>query len=263
MMATGGKIWCARRCGQRGVTLFVVMAVVLLVTLMAAWAARSALFSEIMVGADADYQRAFDAAQIILQDAELDIQGLRADGTACMASIADPKICRKGAGIARFPGEAKEAVALLADLGAGCKNGLCSKFSNAQDIWNDRNLDYAKRIGGAARYGEYTGALAGSRENDLIAIDNGGDSDNWGSRLLQRWSGASDDGAGAWYWIEVLPYEEAAGFSGLIEGASASGAVSLNLKPNVVYRITALARGFRKGTQVVLQEVYVPQVLDY
>jgi Tfp pilus assembly protein PilX len=36
---------------------------------------RTSLFNELIVGNDADYQRAFEAAQAILQDAELDIRG--------------------------------------------------------------------------------------------------------------------------------------------------------------------------------------------
>jgi type IV pilus assembly protein PilX len=245
---------------QRGISLFVVMVIVLLASLLAVWAARSTLFGEMVVGADADYQRAFEAAQMVLQDAELDIQGLRANGSKCVGTILSLDVCRKIGGTARFPAETQEVGQLLAELKSatgGCKNGLCSKFVDAQDIWNSKNANYANRIANAARYGQYTGAVIGSQANDLLAIGNSGD--NKGSILLQTGTG----NAGAWYWIEVLPYQEAAEFASLIEGASTPGAAAFNLKPSVIYRITVLVRGFRKGTQVVLQETYVPQTLDY
>lgn len=50
------------------------------------WASRTSLFNEMLVGNDADYQRAFEAAQALIQDAELDIRGENADGTACSSA---------------------------------------------------------------------------------------------------------------------------------------------------------------------------------
>ena len=75
---------------QRGVALFVVIVVVMLSMLLALWASRTSLFNELLVGNDADYQRAFDAAQALLQDAELDIRGENADGSPCSGS----EVCR-------------------------------------------------------------------------------------------------------------------------------------------------------------------------
>ena len=48
---------------QKGVSLFVVLVIVLLSTLLAAWAFRSSIFNQLVVSNDADYQRAFEAAQ--------------------------------------------------------------------------------------------------------------------------------------------------------------------------------------------------------
>ena len=64
------------RVRQRGISLFVVIVIVLLSTLLSLWAARTSLFNELIVGNDADYQRAFEAAQALMQDAELDIRGV-------------------------------------------------------------------------------------------------------------------------------------------------------------------------------------------
>ena len=72
--------------GQKGVSLFVVIVFVMLSMLLALWASRTSLFNEMLVGNDADYQRAFEAAQALLQDAELDIRGETADGTVCASA---------------------------------------------------------------------------------------------------------------------------------------------------------------------------------
>ena len=48
---------------QRGISFFVVIVLVMLSMLLALWGARTSLFSEMIVGNDADYQRAFEAAQ--------------------------------------------------------------------------------------------------------------------------------------------------------------------------------------------------------
>ena len=60
---------------QHGVALFVVIVIVMLSMLLALWASRTSWFGEMLVGNDADYQRAFEAAQAMIQDAELDIRG--------------------------------------------------------------------------------------------------------------------------------------------------------------------------------------------
>jgi type IV pilus assembly protein PilX len=95
-----------------------------------------------------------------------------------------------------------------------------------------------------ARYGQYSGATVGSAgtANSLLADQSAND-------------------RGGWYWIEILPYDESSKNSGLIVGgASTDNFLRLNLKPNVAYRITALAFGRKPGTMVVLQETYVRQV---
>src|SRR5690606_34259830 len=97
---------------QRGVALFVVIVFVMLSMLLALWASRTSLFNEMVVGNDADYQRAFEAAQALVQDAELDIRGEKADGSACTGAA---QVCRT-AGVKQIPLEAKEVATLLADL---------------------------------------------------------------------------------------------------------------------------------------------------
>ncbi len=231
---------------QRGVALFVVIVLVMLSMLLALWASRTSLFNEMLVGNDADYQRAFEAAQALLQDAELDIRSEKADGTRCTGS---GDICRTSTAD-KIPLEAQDVMPLLVTLGSQtsqCRNGLCAKRTGKQDFWNNTDESKgptlaqmtAETVG--ARYGRFTGAAIGSTDapaNPILA--------------------ATDANRGGWYWIEVLPYDESSKNSGLIVG-STSNLLGLDLTPSVVYRITALAHGHKPSTMVVLQQTYAQQ----
>ena len=227
---------------QRGVALFVVIVVVMLSMLLALWASRTSLFNELVVGNDADYQRAFDAAQALLQDAELDIRGENADGSPCSGS---GDVCRTSTAD-KIPLEKQEVDSLLVALGSQtskCRNGLCAKRTGKQDFWKNTDASkgptLAQMKAAGARYGQFTGAATGSptaSANPILYADK--------------------DGTGGWYWIEVLPYDESSGFSSLIEGDNSKPQLELKLDPNVVYRITALAYGQRSTTMVVLQQTY-------
>ena len=247
-----------RRQRQRGVALFVVIVFVMLSMLLALWASRTSLFNEMLVGNDADYQRAFEAAQALLQDAELDIRGENADGSVCTAANCREKI----AAAPKIPLEAQEVTPLLAELDtktatAKCSYGLCTKRLGRQDFWNKKDntgldedeefslLQMAKDNVGA-RYGQFSGATLGDADNPANPI------------LADR----SATNRGGWYWIEVMRYDESSKNSGLIvggSGAAANNLLTLNLKPNVVYRITAVAYGRKGSTMAVLQQTYARQ----
>ena len=255
-----------RRARQRGVALFVVIVFVMLSMLLALWASRTSLFNEMLVGNDADYQRAFEAAQALLQDAELDIRNENPDGRACTDTDDDPLTgCReKIADAPKIPLETQDVTPLLADLDtkttAKCSHGLCTKRAGRQDFWNKKDetglaagefslASMTKTVGGVtpgARYGQFSGATLG-------------DSDNPANPILADRSAAN---RGGWYWIEVMPYDESSKNSGLIVGAGGAATanlLNLNLKPNVVYRITALAYGRKGNTMAVLQQTYARQ----
>ena len=247
-----------RRQRQRGVALFVVIVFVMLSMLLALWASRTSLFNEMLVGNDADYQRAFEAAQALLQDAELDIRGENADGSVCTAANCREKI----AAAPKIPLEAQEVTPLLAELDtktatAKCSYGLCTKRLGRQDFWNKKDntgleagefslLQMATANVGA-RYGQFSGATLGNSSKPANPI------------LADR----SAANRGGWYWIEIMHYDESSKNSGLIIGATGNptnNLLNLNLKPNVVYRITALAYGRKSSTMAVLQQTYVRQV---
>ncbi|MFZ7318561.1 pilus assembly PilX family protein [Comamonas jiangduensis] len=248
---------------QRGAALFVVIVFVMLSMLLALWASRTALFSEMIVGNDADYQRAFEAAQALLQDAELDIRGEMADGSACIG----PPCRAYQPNSLQFPADAKEVPPLLTQLEAEatrCKHALCVRRVGRQDFWNYKTatteipsaanttlgevpLSALTRIDDetglplhAARYGQYTGAAnttANGPINPILTATN-----------PER----------GWYWIEIMRYSDTANNSTLITDA-ATNQLPLNLDLQVIYRITAVALGRKAETMVVLQQTYARQ----
>lgn len=234
---------------QRGITLFVVIVFVLLTTLLALWGSRTAIFSEMVVGNDADYQRAFEAAQALLQDAELDIRNEKSDGSVCKKVDTNLNICREGSAgnITRIPLEEQDVSLLIAKLdaissGPKCLHGICVKRSSAQDFWNNKDaskgitLAAMEKSGIGARYGQYTGAMTGTASNPILADQ-------------------SAENRGGWYWIEIMRYDKDAGNTGLMP-ENANNLLPLQLDMNVVYRITAIAHGLKPNTMVVLQQTY-------
>ena len=241
---------------QQGIALFVVIVLVMLSMLLALWASRTSLFGEMLVGNDADYQRAFEAAQALLQDAELDIRGEKADGTLCSAPP-----CRAYSSALQFPADTKEInplITTLAAISTRCKDALCTRRLGRQDFWNyvddktsispsadaslgEVTLVEMTKAGVGARYGQFTGAAHTTDNGQLNPI------------LTE-----TADGKGGWYWIEVMRYSDAAKTANLIVDASTSQ-LPLNLDVYVTYRITALAKGRKEGTTVVLQETYARQ----
>ena len=231
---------------ERGIALFVVIVFVMLSMLLALWASRTAIFNEMVVGNDADYQRAFEAAQSLIQDAELDIQqfdttGYRPDDNAALTAVIDGNIVG-------FSNERSTS--------PFCENGLCVKRRGRQDFWNNHTdttkaddpevsfeqMTRANNAGkrGGARYGQFTGAKKPDEDDPLFPLLRNG-----------------------WYWIEVLSYADpdAVGGTGLIvnddpNAAAPTDLLDLRLKPSVVYRITAWARGLKPNSTAVIQETY-------
>lgn len=240
---------------ERGIALFVVIVFVMLSMLLALWASRTAIFNEMVVGNDADYQRAFEAAQSLIQDAELDIQqfdttGYRADDNAALTAVYDNNIVGFSNHRSTSP---------------FCENGLCVKRRGRQDFWNNQRpsgapdpestnpevfFDQLTADGVGARYGQFTGALSKNASDDDAPHN---------AILAER----DADDRGGWYWIEVLSYADpdAVGGAGLIvnddpNAAAPTDLLDLRLKPSVVYRITAWARGLNPNSTAVIQETY-------
>lgn len=234
---------------QKGAALYVVLITILLAMLISVWAARSAFFGEMTVSNNADYQRALEAAEALVQDAEFDITGSAA-GT-CIKITASPKVCRTGS-TQKLPIEGKDTIPLLNALNTPttkCIDALCAKRTLVQDWWNDPATFNAMQAVGA-RYGEYTGAQAKNDSNGAIS-----------NPILANTS----SGRGGWYWIEILPYNQNAENSSLITGTTTNSGgqtvttgagdsiLSVNAEVPVIYRITAIANGLRSNTRAIVQ----------
>lgn len=210
---------------QSGISLFIVMIVVLLSAILVAMSFRSSVFNEYVVGNSAEYQRVYEAAQSLISDAELDIQGITSSGTSCTSGC---RVYGTTSANASFFPEQTEYTDVLASLNAApekCIKGICMPQNETAGFWSDpTKLASMKQV--AAHYGEFTGGLAADQGN---------------SRLK---SGQ------AWYWVELLPYAESSSFF-----SSASRHFEPAAAP-VLYRITAIAQG-NKNTRAVIQKVVV------
>lgn len=225
------------RYSQRGIALFIVMVMVLLSTLLVMWAARTALFNEMITGNDSDYQRAFEAAQAMVRDAEFDIMGTRADGTTVCNADAAYSGCRPLAGSVFFPQDELDFQDLADALRAqtpSCSNGICIGDNlPASEFWiSSTHLAAMTASGVAATYGAHTAAKATEAGNPLLLT----------AGVTPR----------AWYWVEVLPYNAGA----VTEAGPAQKFAPDNGSP-YVYRITAIAQGLKPGSRAVVQTVFV------
>lgn len=218
---------------QRGVSLVIVMVIMLLSSLLILGGSRVANLNEILAGNDTDAQRAFEAAQMLLKDAELDIQDT--------ASNLRPE----NLSLSKIDNELLQDLmgAAIAAGSVSCANGVCvnqgERTTGVPDgtplnppgfFWNDPALLAAYTSAGrGATYGRWTGATAGAAAsaNPILTATP----------------------ARAWYWIELLPYS----------GQTAEWAQ--DCAPSTakyLFRITALALG-RSGAPTVVQEIFIPK----
>jgi len=210
---------------QQGISLLIVMIIMLLSSLLVLGGNRVANLNEILAGSNTDEIQALEAAQMMLRDAERDIQG----GTGNQR----PEALR----LQKSDQELVDNVRAAA-LAAGtitCSDGVCVNQGDAvsgdpsTSFWNNpTSLTNYQAVG--ATYGQWTGASAGASAtaNPIIAATNP---------------------ARAWYWIEILSYT----------GTAAVWAEDCapDAHKKFFYRITAVALG-RTGTPTVVQEVFVP-----
>lgn len=223
------------RCRQQGISLFVVMVVLLLSMLLVLWSSRTALFNELLTSTDSDYQRAFEAAQAMVRDAEFDIQGQKPDGSACSGSFCRPPVIDSSQGQAFYPENASDLQdldAALASSTPSCAAGICTATNLTAEFWTTATALNAMKSS-AATYGQHTGAQTGDVGNPLLRVNTGAD-------------------AKAWYWVEVLPYDTASAIS----AGPAQTFAPDSTQPSI-YRITAVAHGLKPGTQAVVQSVFV------
>ena len=219
---------------QQGVTLLVVLVMLLLTTLLILGAARLNLISEKLAGNNADYQRAYEAAEALLSDAKLDLACANTPAGCGTRTAATPLIPCTVSDFAALE-------TLLISRTPRCQNGICLDLGNASSGDNNsfwRTAANWKAFTAAtmgASYGQYTNATPAAKE----AVN---------PMLLNN----------ARYWIEVLPYGSGAGSRSADSESSMIGARQVTPGDcKYVYRITAAARGVKDGTTAVLQSYYM------
>lgn len=205
---------------QKGIALFVVIVLVLLSTLLALWAGRTAFFAGMIASNEADYQRVVEAAQAMLQDAKEDIQ----------INIANSKSTQtRGEEIISSKEEFSDfAIALSNEkiddaIKIYCKEGICLRLSNNLENFWDTKTTLEKMVHHGVRYGTYTNHLK-DEEGNIITPN---------PILLRK-----GEKEGAWYWIEPIR------FNG---GTDVTGG-SNTPNTSMVYRITSIAFGLKNGT---------------
>jgi len=220
---------------QKGIALYTTSIVLMLCMLLALWATKSAIFFDMVSSNHADYQRAFEAAQAMVEDAKADIYA------HLHASAAPPPL---SSGSSRFPNHAQNWAAWSDRLQTAgnqrCAQGVCLRTMAGENFWEDETA-LSHMLAGGARYGSYSGQSSGSGPNPILA--------------------QSSSQGGAWYWIEPMRLDEPQiQWSQLPSGPNTS---------TWLFRITGLAYGLkasanpssqRPSTMAVIQTVLAAPV---
>ncbi len=261
---------CRCDARQRGSALLTVLVLLVLCLTAVLGAFRVSSLNEAMLGNNSDYNRAWAAAEALIRDAEMDIRGRRppynvvqADGTLgfpCRPVPANNPAstvvetgfigCRNqaAANTPWFPRSSQDFddvgdITLASSAISRCSQGICvpqnlaslAHLENENAISGTNLVNLASMIPFGATYGQFT-------RNGLAAPGVSG------NPILTA------NPAGAWYWVEVFRYSQAVGGAGVPQSAAAIPDPSAPF----VYRITAVARGLKAGTKVVIKSVFVP-----
>ena len=230
---------------QQGVSLLIVVVISLMGGLLVLASTQVVRLGELLAGNDSEAAWGFEAAEALLRDAENDVLGLQRDGQPCQASPGWVG-CRNPATTTTLPRNMVEFNLLaqrLASRSPPCADGLCLNLGAAATadsgtgFWTKaKELNTYVVSAGGVPFGRFSGTI-GSAE---------------ASNPLLRNSQAR----GAWYWIEVLPYNV---------GSSVMGGDLGQWAPTqsdpFIFRLTAVVQGRRPGAQTVLQTLLVRQML--
>jgi type IV pilus assembly protein PilX len=274
---------------QQGVALLTTLIILLLSSIVVLGAFRVGFLNEILIGAEADHSRARAAAEALLRDAEMDIRGRRppfdvlqanfqrgmpcrpdpAGSTTSLVVQADYRTFTDEAGIggcrarqvANTPYipdsiddyEPVKTIVLAKQTADGntfpCSQGICTPATMSELGDFHTNLTSAMMDQGVI-YGQYTrqSLTAQGVEGNALLLKPGA-------------ATAANSTASAWYWIEIFT----APANSESEHVTTPGApadprdkYAAIKNRELIYRITAIARGRKAGTQVVLTSLFIP-----
>lgn len=246
---------------QNGVALITVLLLLLLSLMAVMGAFRVSNLNEAMLGNTTDYNRAKEAAEALLRDAEIDINGRRPPYTTVQADGSYGLPCRPDAtgllSVAGYVGCRNQAAAntpwfptnsedfdTVSDIVTAnsttqrCKDAICVPLSMADHANIESDLANMTPLG--ATYGQFT-------RNALTAPGASGNS------ILNCPGGSTSSANCGWYWVELFRYSDA-----VSSGISAAANVLPDPTKPFVFRVTAVALGLKPGTRMVLSSIFVP-----
>jgi type IV pilus assembly protein PilX len=250
---------------QRGVSLFIVVVVLLLSLIAVLGGLTMTNLNESLVGNQSDQQRAYAAAEALINSAQRDIR--LNNGVYCSAgglAGAGTNLSLQGANAAppnctvRYPADLDDFMEMVNNVavigginkcsGGSTFKGVC--ISNSPDadgfLSSKVNNDGAQLLSNGAGYNQFTSSLGSL---------NWGEGAQAGEASLALGTGSDAQNFKGAYWVEIFPYHTLSGAMG--GGMPANVPVPDSSYP-FIFRITALAQGMRGGTVSVLRTYYVP-----
>ena len=252
---------------QRGVSLFIVLIILLLSLIVVLGGLAVSNLNEALVGNQSDAQRAYGAAQALIDAAQRDIQlngrycgapGLGQQGTNQNFTVvgqAAQCFLRYPSG-SNWQSDYMNLIGLVGgqgNCGAGNLLSVCIPNSPTDPNFtiqtNNNNVSIAQTWANGSAY-----------NNNFINIlntNNGTIVDYGGTATAGNGTGGATTplalGARGEYWVEIFPYN-------VVGTALAANANITAPEGNYpfVFRITAMAQGLRGGTVSVLRTYYVP-----
>jgi type IV pilus assembly protein PilX len=276
------------KSSQQGVALLTTLVILLLSSIVVLGAFRVGFLNEILIGTEADHSRARAAAEALIRDAEIDIRGRRPPydvlqtnyqrGVPCQPNPGDanPLVvqanyrtftdeadvggCRakQVANTPYFPDTVDDYDAVKAIVLANqatnatpfpCSQGICTPATLAELGDFHTNLTTAMMDQGVI-YGQHTRqslAAQGVAGNALL--------------LKPGAATAVNSTASAWYWVEMFlspvnsESEHVTSPGTPVDPRDKYTAIK---KHELIYRITAIVRGRKAGTEVVLKSLFIP-----
>lgn len=237
------------RLGQKGVTMFVTVILVLILSVVALAVFQQSSFDEKSARGQYDRQLASQAAEMAMRDAELDLACMQMP--ALNSANSNPIACTAGATLARQPSQAgapPRTCRELCGLPGGAKKTKLIGFENPPSSAGNAGRWASRTAAPAvAASGGQAGSAATSADSPVATRSNWSDSSgNLASVALGQFTGTSD--------LALVTRQPRY----MIEGFNISQTAEAGSVTETIYRITAKGWGRNANTEITLQQIYKP-----
>jgi len=249
------------RARQRGISMFIVMIILLLALILVIGGLAVANLNESVVGNQSDAQRAYGAAQALMDAAQRDI---RLNGRGCNAGFMGGSGTNAAFNTAectlRFPHDETDYMELVTSgriAKGACADptgtaaalvGVCIPLGTTDPKFSNSNVGKSSE---SAQQWDST-ADNGAKYTQVAKLDGATSVAYGGDAKLGTNTAALDNGR---YWVEIFPYNTTQVSAEPLPMSSAP--VPAHEYP-FVFRITAMARGLRGDTVSLLRTYYTP-----